>query len=136
MASFVVKAPPPAEGLAEDAPLSFDEKTMWRGNRVQAGDEVFLFAAEHHGGRGLYARGVAVAAARGAGIRVSLTVRRLAAIAARPLGRAELRAYRGDPWNGPGSTPGAELNHKLYRQATNKVAGISEAAAAFLHGFF
>ncbi|MBS0561639.1 MAG: hypothetical protein JSR21_16440, partial [Proteobacteria bacterium] len=107
MASFAVKAPPPA-GVADDAPLSFDEKTMWRGNRVRPGDEVFLFAAEHHGGRGLYARGVAVAAARGPGIRVSLTVRRLAA-PVRPLGRAELRAWRGaaatTPRRGPPDDP-------------------------------
>ena len=30
----------------------------------------------------------------------------------------------------------SELNFKFYRQATNKIAGISDGAAAFLDGFF
>jgi hypothetical protein len=128
MASFVVKAPPRPEGADW---LKFDEKTMWRGKDVRAGDEVFIFAAEHNGGRGLYARGVVTEAVRGVGSRVSLTVKRTGA-AARPLGRAELRAFR-DIADG---APGAELDHKLYFQATNKIAGVSDAAAAFLQGFF
>ena len=49
MASFVVKAPPRPEGAER---LDFDEKSMWRGKTIRAGDEVFLFAAEHHGGHG------------------------------------------------------------------------------------
>jgi len=28
------------------------------------------------------------------------------------------------------------INFKLYRQATNKIVGISDAGAAFLRGFF
>ncbi len=32
--------------------------------------------------------------------------------------------------------PGTELNFNFYRQATNKIAGISDEAAAFLRGFF
>ena len=32
--------------------------------------------------------------------------------------------------------PETELNFKFYRQATNKIAGISDEAAAFLRGFF
>jgi hypothetical protein len=127
MASFVVKAPPRPEGAER---LEFDEKTMWRGKLIRAGDEVFLFAAEHHGGRGLYARGVVTEAIRGAGSRVSLTVKRTGA-AARPLGRAELRVFRdlkdlGPEW---------EIDRRLYRQATNKIAGVTDAAAAFLRGF-
>jgi hypothetical protein len=128
MASFVVKAPPPPQGA--DA-LAFDEKTMWRGKQVRAGDEVFIFAAEHHGGRGLYARGVVAEAHRGLGSRVSLTVKRTGA-AARPLGRGQLRAFRDDADEGPEW----ELDRKLYRQATKKIAGLSEAAAAFLRSFF
>lgn len=128
MASFVVKAPPPR---ADAETLTFDEKSMWRGKTIAPGDEVFLFAAEHHGGCGLYARGVVVAAARGEGSRVRLTVTRTA-LAKRPLGRAELRAYRDRPDGGPG----AELDHRLYEQATNKVSGISEATAAFLETYF
>lgn len=48
--------------------------------------------------------------------------------ARRPLGRRELRSFTDRKDGGPQS----ELNFKLYRQATNKIAGISEDAAAFL----
>jgi len=128
MASFVVKAPPRPQGAVE---LAFDEKTMWRGKQVRAGDEVFIFAAEHNGGHGLYARGVVIEAHRGLGSRVSVAVKRTGE-AVRPLGRAQLRAFR------DASDPGPEweLDRKLYRQATNKIAGLSDAAAAFLGSFF
>ena len=128
MASFVVKAAPRPVGAAL---LQFDEKTMWRGKHVRAGDVVFMFAAEHNGGGGLYARGVVTEAIRGEGIRVSITVQRTGP-GTRPLGRGELRPFR----DVPGAGPEAEIDHKLYRQATNKIAGISDAAAAFLRGFF
>ncbi len=128
MTSFVVKAAPPLEGSDR---LVFDEKTMWRGKDIRAGDEVFVFSAEHNGGRGLYARGVVVEAVRGAGIRVSVTITRTHT-ATRPLGRADLRPFR----DLAGGGPQTEIDHKLYRQATNKIAGITEAAATFLRGFF
>jgi hypothetical protein len=128
MASFVVKAPPRPEGTNW---LKFDEKTMWRGKDVRAGDEVFIFAAERNGGRGLYARGVVAEAVRGADSRVSLTMKRTGA-ATRPVGRAALRPFRDLPDDGPAT----EIDRKLYRQATNKIAGVSDAAAAFLQGFF
>jgi hypothetical protein len=48
------------------------------------------------------------------------------------LGRSELKPLT--DWND--GRPGTELNFKLYRQATNKIVGISEAAAAYLDGFF
>jgi hypothetical protein len=127
MASFVVKAAPRPEGVDR---IEFDEKTMWRGKNICAGDEVFIFAAEHNGGRGLYARGVVTQAVRGAGSRVSLTVKRTGA-AVRPLGRVELRPFRDLPDVGPET----EIDRKLYRQATNKIAGVSDTAAAFLLGF-
>lgn len=37
-------------------------------------------------------------------------------------------------WND--GRPETELNFKFYRQATNKIVGISDEAAAFLRGFF
>jgi hypothetical protein len=63
--------------------------------------------------------------------RVSVTIRR-SALAKRPLGRSELRHFT--DWND--RQPGTELNFKFYRQATNKIAGISDEAAAFLSEFF
>ncbi len=127
MTAFVVKAPPQPEAER----LTFHEKTMWRGRTIRAGDRVFLFAAEHFGGRGLFARGVAHEVSPGVGSRITLTVQ-VEAKPKRPLGRAELRAFRG----GGDNAPGPELDHKLYEQATNKVAGISQEAEAFLDACF
>ena len=44
------------------------------------------------------------------------------------------RARHFTDWND--RQPGTELNFKFYRQATNKIAGISDEAAAFLSEFF
>ncbi len=115
------------------------QKTMYGGRRIAVGDSVFVFASENEGGRGLVARGIVTAAEalpRAPGIarqtpRVSITVRRTA-LALRPLGRRELAAF---PDRSDGA-PGTELNFKFYRQATNKIAGISDAAAACLATFF
>jgi len=63
--------------------------------------------------------------------RVSITVKRTA-LAKRALGRSELKSFS----NWSDGRPETELNFKFYRQATNKIAGISDEAAAFLRGFF
>jgi hypothetical protein len=106
-------------------------KTMYGGKQITKGDTVFVFASETQGGRGLVARGVvtkALAVRRKTGVarqtpRVSVWVKRMA-LARRPLGRAELRAWRGVT-DGSGE---AELDFKLYRQATNKIVAIGEGA--------
>jgi hypothetical protein len=54
------------------------------------------------------------------------------ALAKRPLGRRELKQFT--DWND--GQPETELNFKFYRQATNKIVGISDEAAAFLDRFF
>ena len=115
------------------------QKTMYGGKLIAEGDTVFVFASENEGGQGLIARGVvatAEAIAKKRGIarqtpRVSLTIRRTV-LAKRPLGRSELKHFT--DWND--GRPGTELNFKFYRQATNKIAGISDEAAAFLSEFF
>ena len=115
------------------------QKTMYGGKHIAAGDTVFVFASEKEGGQGLIARGVvtsAEAVAKKRGIvrqtpRVSVAISRTA-FAKRPLGRIELRHLTN--WND--GQPGSELNFKFYRQATNKVVGISDQAAAFLDEFF
>ncbi len=115
------------------------QKTMYGGKHIAQGDTVFVFASENEGGQGLIARGVVTstdAIAKKRGIirqtpRVSLTIRRTA-LAKRPLGRRELKPFT--DWNdGQGAT---ELNFKFYRQATNKIVGISDEATAFLSEFF
>lgn len=115
------------------------QKTMYGGKRIAQGDTVFLFASENEGGQGLVARGVVISAetvARNPGIarqtpRVSVTVKHMAE-AGRPLGRRELKRFC--DWDD--GRPETELNFKFYRQATDKIAGISDAAAAFLDTFF
>ena len=57
---------------------------------------------------------------------------RRTAHARRRLGRSELKPFA--DW-GDGR-PETELNFKFYRQATNKIVGISHEAIAFLRGFF
>jgi len=63
--------------------------------------------------------------------RVSVRARRVA-LAKRSLGRSELKTFR--DWND--GQPQTELNFKFYRQATNKIVGISDEVVAFLGEFF
>jgi hypothetical protein len=115
------------------------QKTMYGGKRIAEGDAVFVFASENEGGPGLIASGVVTSAeaiAKKPGIarqtpRVTITVRRTA-LAKRRLGRSELSLF--SDWND--GLPETELNFKFYRQATNKIVGVSDEAAAFLLGFF
>ena len=115
------------------------QKTMYGGKLIATGDTIFIFASENEGGQGLIASGVVTSAQaipKKAGVarqtpRVSITVRRTA-LAKRCLGRSELKRF--SDWND--GRPETELNFKFYRQATNKIAGISDEAAAFIRGFF
>ena len=115
------------------------QKTMYGGKRITEGDTVFVFASEKDGGQGLIARGVvthAEAIRKKGGIprqtpRVSVTIKRTA-LAKRSMGRRELKHLT--DWND--GRPGTELNFKFYRQATNKIVGISDKAASFLSKCF
>jgi hypothetical protein len=114
-------------------------KTMYGGKLIAEGDTVFVFASENEGGQGLIARGIvthAAAIAKKHGIarqtpRVSVTIRRTA-LARRTLGRRELKHLT--DWKD--GRPGTELNFKFYRQATNKIVGISDNAASLLSKCF
>src|SRR5688572_11860410 len=134
---FAIKtevADPRAETFAFSA-----QKTMYHGKQIAEGDTVFIFASENEGGQGLIATGVVTsvkAIGKTAGIarqtpRVSITVRRTSLVTRR-LGRSELKPF--SDWND--GRPETELNFKFYRQATNKIVGISDEAAAFLTEFF
>jgi len=115
------------------------QKTMYGGKQIAEGDTVFVFASENEGGEGLIARGTvtsAEAVAKKSGIirqtpRVSLTIT-CTALAKRRLGRIELKKFTA--WND--GRPETELNFKFYRQATNKIVGISDETAKFLSKFF
>src|SRR5262245_1051412 len=115
------------------------QKTMYAGKHIAKGDAIFIFASENEGGPGLIASGVVTSAKaipkkRGVARqtpRASITIRRTA-LAKRRLGRSELKRFC--DWND--GRPETELNFKFYRQATNKIVGISDEAATFLRGFF
>ena len=135
--TFVIKAEvsdPLAETFAFNA-----QKTMYGGKHIAKGDSIFVFASENEGGQGLIASGVVTSAkaiAKKHGItrqtpRVSIAIRRTA-LAKRRLGRSELKRFCN--WND--GRPETELNFKFYRQATNKIVGISDETATFLHQFF
>lgn len=134
---FAIKADvsdPRAETFAFTA-----QKTMYGGKHIAKADTIFVFASESGGGPGLIAIGVVTSAeaiAKTPGIdrqtpRVSISIRRTA-LATRRLGRSELKPF--SDWND--GRPETELNFKFYRQATNKIVGISDDTAAFLRGFF
>ena len=114
------------------------QKTMYGGKKIGKGDQIFIFASENEGGPGLIASGIvsfAEATPKKVGIerqtpRVNITVKRTAQ-AWRRLGRSELRPF--NEWND--RRPETELNFKFYRQATNKIGGISAEAVVFLQGF-
>lgn len=117
---------------------SFDfteQKTMYGGKQIRRGDTIFVFSSENHGGSGLIAMGIVVSAEavpkrpgpERQTPRVSIHVTRTAD-AVKPLGRAELKPFA--DWND--GRPETELNFKFYRQATDKIVGISDVAAAFL----
>jgi hypothetical protein len=135
--AFAIKA-----GIADAAAGSFRfpaQKTMYGGKRIAAGDTLFLFASENEGGSGLVARGrvtAAQAVPRRPDLdrqtpRVDIAVA-VDARALRPLGRRELKPFA--DWDD--GRPETELNFKLYRQATDKIVGLSDETAAFLGGFF
>jgi hypothetical protein len=135
--AFAIKAEvcdPRAKAFAFTA-----QKTMYGGKHIAEGDTVFVFASENEGGQGLIALGVVTATEatpRKRGItrqtpRVSVTIERIA-LAKRRLGRSELKQFT--DWND--GQPATELNFKFYRQATNKIVGISDEAAAFLGEYF
>ena len=135
--AFVIKAEvrdPKASSFVFDR-----QKTMYGGKLIAVGDVIFVFASENEGGAGLVASGVVTevrAVPRKAGVerqtpRVGITVQRTA-LASRRLGRSELKRYC--DWKD--GRPETELNFKFYRQATNKIGGISEEAAAYVRKYF
>ena len=137
MNAFAIKAP-----IADPRAQTFTfrrAKTMYGGKQIAEGDVIFVFASENEGGSGLIARGVVIAArpiARKAGVErqtplVNIEVRRTA-LAKRRLGRSELKPHS----NWKDGKPETELNFKFYRQATNKIVGISGETAEFLGKFF
>ena len=127
-------------GDAQAASCAFvAQKTMYGGKHIARGNTIYVFASETSGGGGLIACGIVGTAEpvpRQPGVakqtpRVSISVARTA-LARRSLGRSELKSCT--DWTD--GRPQTELNFKLYRQATDKIVAISDAAAAFLATYF
>lgn len=130
---YAIKAP-----LAAALPRKITfraQKSMYGGRRIQSGDVVFLFQGVPDAQRGLRARGVVAdvnAIPRRTGVlretpRVTVVVTEVSAVR-QALARDAVRSFVA--W-GDGR-PQTELNFKLYRQATNKVVGLSDATGRFL----
>lgn len=135
--SFAIKAEIPDPGLRH---FSFPaQKTMYGGKAVKAGDVIYLFASETQGGVGLFAVGRVTqvqSLPKNPSLerqtpRISVEVEVTARLTGR-LGRDELKVHKA----GLSGDPLSELNFKFYRQATNKVVGLSEAAARYLGELF
>ena len=134
---FAIKAE--VSDLGADIFAFSEQKTMYNGKHIAAGDTIFIFASENEGGPGLIASGIVTSAeeiAKKTGSarqtpRVTIIIRRTA-LAKRRLGRNELKQFSN--WND--GRAGTELNFKFYRQATNKVVGISDEASVFLRRYF
>lgn len=137
MAAFAIKAPP--VDIAAGRVAFYAAKTMFGGKAMAAGDTIFLFAGARDGGSGLTARGVvgsAVAVDRTTGVarqtpRVSIIVERLSPVHGM-LCRRESKPF--DRWYD--GRPETELNFKLYRQATDKIIGLSDRETAVLERVF
>ena len=116
-----------------------EQKTMYGGKHITKDDIIYVFASENEGGPGLVAKGIvtsAKASPKKSGIarqtpRVSVTLGRTK-LAKRRLGRAELKPF--SRWND--GRPETELKFKFYRQATNKIVGITDETAKFLSTHF
>jgi hypothetical protein len=107
------------------------ERVMYGGKTIAAGDRLYVIASEHFGGTGLAARAWVTASRHVEGI-VWEVAFKVDALATAPLGRDSLRQVTPDL-----DEPGApEIAFKFYRQATNKTAGVSAATADWLEGHF
>jgi hypothetical protein len=114
-------------------------KTMYAGKHIGRDDQVFLFANEQSPRAGLVGCGIVLAAEPLARLpdvmrqtpRVSISVGSIVH-PKRPLTRRDLVSFK-DYGDG---RPQSELNFKFYRQSTDKIVGLTDETAAFLHDFF
>ena len=114
-------------------------KTMYAGKTIARGDRIFLFANEQSPVTGLIGRGIVTTAGAVARIpdvdrqtpRVSISVGSIVR-SLRPFQRADLIGFTAYD----DGRPQSELNFKFYRQATDKIVGLSDETAAFLDEFF
>lgn len=114
-------------------------RRMSGGKAIADGDRVFLFDGETYGGAGLVATGIGTRAeavpptpgivGQPPLVTVAIDCR---ALAQAPLGREQLKRF--SDWDD--GKPETELNFELYRQATDKIVGLTETTAHFHDGYF
>jgi len=134
---YVIKAP--VHDANADVFTFENVKTMYGGKKIAVGNLVYIIDSENEGGRGLVARGVVEwmeatplkKNVKRQTPRLSIRVRNTGH-AMRSLGRDDLKPFT----NWDDGKPQTELNFKFYRQATNKIVGITDAAADFLAAYF
>lgn len=131
---YVIKTYP-IPNTAPGQVLSFEERPYYGGNAIAEGDEAFIWYSND---RNLNLSGLtwsavvrSVEQARHSGA-INVTVRLIAAAAPNALSNHHLSPYR-DNYDGGARS---ELARKLYTHAHNKVAGVSESAAALLRAAF
>jgi hypothetical protein len=134
---FAIKAAVPEAWAATQAFRNV--RTMYAGRTIGPGSVLYLFDSENQGGQGLIAKGRVItveALPKRPNLTrqtpcVDVTVDMLA-WAQRRLGRSQLKPF--SDWSD--GRPETELNFKLYRQATDKIVGLTSAACEFLDSLF
>lgn len=126
---FVAKTAPVSAQVGDT--VQIEERAMYGGGAITPGAAVFLWASETQGGPGLWARGIALSAGRGAA-KLNVTVRVEQVVNSRNFGIEQIAPHR-DSADGSAI---AGLARKLYRHAHNKIAKITEPEASLLQQQF
>jgi len=127
--AFVLKTSP--QHASPGSAMTASERTMYGGEAIARGDELFLWFSERQGGDGLAFQGHVTDVAPGAdgkpGVACIVTNATV-----RPLGKGDLEAWR-DVDDGSAM---AGLAYKLYYQAHNKIAALTPDEADLMRGHF
>ncbi len=126
---FIAKANPVTAGPGDV--VQIEERPMYGGRDIRAGDAVFLWSSETAGGVGLWGRGTVMAVDPGTPKPI-VSVHLDQCVQSGNFGLNEIAPHR----DSPADTPIVGLARKLYKHAHNKVARITDQEAALLERFF
>lgn len=121
--------------IAKNAPIAatvgntvrIEERPMYGGKDIKAGDSLFLWTSEQQGGRGLWGRGI-VLSSSAAGSKQHIEVRINQLVSLGHFGLVQIAPHR----DSTDETPTAGLARKLYKHAHNKIARVTNAEADLL----
>lgn len=113
-----------------DRTVTVIERPFYGGRNIRVGDDIFVWFSETAGGSGLawQAHTVSVDAAEAG--KVSVTMRLVSRFPAGVLGKEDLEPLR----NIRDNSPQSELARKLYYQAHNKIAALTQEESDYLLG--